>query len=117
MIRLHIVSENTGRTVISCWLLYTPNIHNTLPRTSNVHDFLAYAKRTGTRYKSIVRLVTRTLFSDTVLNDIHTRVHLSTYENIVTKGRPSQSDYPFHHVFSLVCLTDDAIMDAHPPEL
>jgi hypothetical protein len=102
-IRLHIVSENAGRTVISCWLLHTPPFHvytrqiSTIPfhvrqtstislsccllysYTPNIHDTLPRSNG------HIMRLVTRTLcFPNTVFNDMRTRVHLSTYENIVT---------------------------------
>jgi hypothetical protein len=60
---------------------------------------LAYAKRP--RYKSIVRLVTCTMFSDTVLNDMHTRVYLSTYANIVTPQRTKQDRIRLCTVLSL----------------
>jgi hypothetical protein len=81
--------------LVERWLFYTPNIHDALPR-SNGHIVLAfihakyprypstyvkhtrfhlvYAKRP--RYKSIVRLVTSTLFSQyctvPVLDDMRT---------------------------------------------
>ena len=67
---LRIITEITDRTVISCWLWYRPNIHDTLPDTSNVynpcrntpdvHNSVCYTPN-GHDAILIVRLVTRTL--------------------------------------------------------
>jgi hypothetical protein len=66
---------------------HTPNIQDGLSTASNVHDSV-WCKSNA--HNMVVRLVTRPLIPNAVLNDTSMRahVHLSTCGNIVTWNEP-----------------------------